>query len=198
MNLLTPIETYTTQLPGNLDYSRVLQYRFSKHFDHIKQSVKQAKMTCCFRDCDSLGTIAHHALYCDNEAIAGREVLGVHIFPVCKSHHIHCETRDYVKHPSKTFDCSVHSPKNWKTFYYVRQSMYSSALLKDLSFNSPELYVAMAAKFRGQVQPDIFGQFAQIEEAQRIVIPELFRRMRSYRSIQSSKHYDFGIHEPLW
>lgn len=61
--------------------------RYANNWAEISRQAKQ--MTdgkCCL--CSELATETHHVLYKDKEgAIAGREIPGVHVFPLCDKHH---------------------------------------------------------------------------------------------------------------
>lgn len=74
--------------------------RYSENWSRIAQiAVKTVNNHCCLCLQRHHYLEVHHAVYCDkiSPKIAGKELVGVHIFPLCKPcHHI------------------AHKPENWK------------------------------------------------------------------------------------
>lgn len=63
--------------------------RYSDNWLSISHRTRRlTKGKCCFPGCQEKASETHHAVYWDNEgAIAGREIPGVHVFPLCNYHH---------------------------------------------------------------------------------------------------------------
>ncbi|MGB3205203.1 MAG: hypothetical protein WBB28_09460 [Crinalium sp.] len=61
--------------------------RYAANWSELARQAKRLTAgKCCL--CDEPATEVHHALYKDKEgAIAGREIPGVHVFPLCDRHH---------------------------------------------------------------------------------------------------------------
>jgi hypothetical protein len=52
------------------------------------ECIRSTKGICCYLNCTNQAIASHHGLYQDDEgSVAGREIIGVHIFPLCKDHH---------------------------------------------------------------------------------------------------------------
>ncbi len=81
---------------------------------------------CCYPGCQEKATESHHAVYRDKEGlIAGREIPGVHIFPLCDRHHKEAHwPRNWVRSP--------HSPefnnRNSPEFYLKLRKGWLSKL----------------------------------------------------------------------
>ncbi|MBN3946754.1 MAG: hypothetical protein HWQ38_09755 [Nostoc sp. NMS7] len=67
------------------DYS----IRYADNWTEISRECKRLNnYKCCYSGCCQKSTQTHHALYFDKlGSIAGREIAGVHIFPLCDQHH---------------------------------------------------------------------------------------------------------------
>jgi len=63
--------------------------RYAENWGTISRFTKDTiGGTCCYPGCPESSTETHHALYKDKEgAIAGREIPGIHVFPLCDQHH---------------------------------------------------------------------------------------------------------------
>lgn len=72
--------------------------RYADNWPALSKKAKQLTgELCCYPGCINPATEVHHALYCDKQgAIAGREIAGVHIFPLCDRHH--SKERDGAHH----------------------------------------------------------------------------------------------------
>lgn len=75
----------TNTLIKEVDYS----IRYAKNWSSISLQCKQlTKFKCCYPGCHSKCVETHHSLYYDKQgAIAGRELPGIHVFPLCDTHH---------------------------------------------------------------------------------------------------------------
>ncbi|MEH2393846.1 MAG: hypothetical protein V7K21_20005 [Nostoc sp.] len=75
---------------GKKDYS----VRYADNWTEISRECKRLnRYKCCYLGCRQKAIETHHALYFDKQgSIAGREIAGVHIFPLCSQHHdeAHC------------------------------------------------------------------------------------------------------------
>lgn len=59
---------------------------------------------CCYPGCQHKASATHHACYQDkNGAIEGREIPGVHVFPLCDSHHDDRENPESAHHPANWY-----------------------------------------------------------------------------------------------
>ena len=63
--------------------------RYASNWRQISLECRQSTNNkCCFLGCSKEAIESHHALYFDKEgAIAGRELIAVHVFPLCELHH---------------------------------------------------------------------------------------------------------------
>ncbi len=67
------------------DYSA----RYAENWGIISLRTRRlAKWRCCYPGCDRRSTETHHSVYRDKDGLVrGREVPGVHVFPLCDKHH---------------------------------------------------------------------------------------------------------------
>lgn len=94
-----------------IDYS----VRYADNWGEISLQAKLlTKYKCCFLNCRSNCVETHHALYSDKLGmIAGREVPGVHVFPLCQKHH-------KLAHSKRNWICAmnpVENNRNTPAFY---------------------------------------------------------------------------------
>lgn len=77
------------------------EIRYARNWKEISQFTRQLTHHRCVL-CGQRSTLTHHALYRDKQgAIAGREIPGIHIFPLCDRCH------------SKNYGCAHHC-FNWR------------------------------------------------------------------------------------
>ena len=67
------------------DYSA----RYAENWRAVSWKTRRlARHRCCFPGCSDRSTETHHSVYQDKDGvIRGREVPGVHVFPLCDRHH---------------------------------------------------------------------------------------------------------------
>ena len=90
---VSPVIVTKPQTNGRVssDYS----IRYADNWSEISLQAKLlSKYRCCFLGCRSKCSETHHALYSDKMGlIAGREIPGVHVFPLCDRHHKEAHSR---------------------------------------------------------------------------------------------------------
>ncbi|MFN6572436.1 hypothetical protein [Dendronalium sp. ChiSLP03b] len=119
------VATVTTK-----DYS----IRYADNWAEISRECKRLNhYKCCYPSCRRKAAETHHALYLDKSgAIAGREIAGVHIFPLCGQHHdeAHCKT-NWVRCPKGLPQAShcdpVLSNRNTTRFYLKLRQGWQNA-----------------------------------------------------------------------
>jgi hypothetical protein len=74
---------------NSIDYG----IRYADNWREVSRKAKEMAGWKCVL-CEEKAVETHHALYKDKQgAIAGREIPGVHIFPLCESCHSHAHRR---------------------------------------------------------------------------------------------------------
>lgn len=78
--------------------------RYAQNWGEISKRCRQrVNYRCCYSGCDERAIETHHAAYSDERgAIAGREIGGIHVFPLCRIHH------------SRRHKEGAHHRRNWK------------------------------------------------------------------------------------
>jgi len=108
------------------DYSR----RYSSNWSLISKQAKIAtKYHCCLCHKKTTQLEVHHAKYCNwlGFLIAGKEKLGINIFPLCKSCHNHAHRKiNYIKDRKNP----VLRNRNTNHFHRVLINSYSSLIRK--------------------------------------------------------------------
>lgn len=86
---------------------------------------------CCYPGCWKRGSAAHHAAYQDNDgAIVGRELAGVHVFWLCRTHHSK-KNRDGAHHPMNWFPGKVAiEARNTIAYYKLLREGYQEKKAK--------------------------------------------------------------------
>lgn len=77
--------------------------RYGENWTIVSQKTRRKTgHRCCFPGCEDRATETHHSIYQDKDgAIKGREIPGVHVFPLCDRHHkVAHQKRNWLK--SKT------------------------------------------------------------------------------------------------
>ncbi|WP_375495308.1 hypothetical protein [uncultured Nostoc sp.] len=105
---------------GKKDYS----IRYADNWTEISRECKRLNdYKCCYLGCCRKAVETHHALYFDKQgAIAGREIAGVHIFPLCDQHHDEAHSKiNWVRYPKGLPQASHSNPvlsnRNTTRFY---------------------------------------------------------------------------------
>lgn len=80
-----------------------MEFRYHENWPTLSQLAKDlVNGQCCYPECRKEAIWTHHAVYSDRlGVIAGREVPGVHLFPLCSEHH----SRGHIQ--------GAHHPRNW-------------------------------------------------------------------------------------
>jgi len=89
--------------------------RYADNWNDISLQAKLlTKYNCCFPGCSFKCVETHHALYSDKLGIiAGREIPGVHVFPLCRRHHELAHARPNWIRSTK----SAQNNRNTSAFY---------------------------------------------------------------------------------
>ncbi|MEH1788382.1 MAG: hypothetical protein V7L23_23060 [Nostoc sp.] len=102
------------------DYS----IRYADNWAEISKECKRLNnYKCCYSGCNQKSAETHHALYFDKQGvIAGREIAGVHIFPLCDQHHDEAHSKiNWVRYPKGLPQASHSNPvlsnRNTTRFY---------------------------------------------------------------------------------
>jgi hypothetical protein len=70
--------------------NQVYDMRYGENWGILSKKCKDSlNGKCCYPNCKNNAKEAHHAVYQNEKgAIAGREIIGEHIFPLCMRHHV--------------------------------------------------------------------------------------------------------------
>lgn len=78
--------------------NEIYDLRYGENWVNLSKICKESlDGKCCYPNCRNNAKEAHHAMYKDiHGAIANREIIGTHVFPLCMRHHV-----------------MAHNPRNW-------------------------------------------------------------------------------------
>lgn len=87
--------------------------RYADNWHQISRQTKDiCGGKCCFLGCTQPATETHHAVYRDKRGpVAGREIPGVHIFPLCDGHHrLAHAPKNWARHPREPVEFNRNTP----------------------------------------------------------------------------------------